>query len=67
MAPRSAESQPSTSEGSDLTEAQIDKIARRVIELMSDQVVKSIAWEVIPELAEIVVRERIKELEQETN
>ena len=66
MAPRSAESQPSTSEGSDLTEAQIDKIARRVIELMSDQVVKSIAWEVIPELAEIVVRERIKELE-ETN
>lgn len=67
MAPKSAEWQPSTSEGSDLTEAQIDKIARRVIELMSDQVVKSIAWEVIPDLAEIVVRERIKELERETN
>lgn len=65
-APKSAESLPSKTEG-DLTEAQIDKIARRVIELMSDQVVKNIAWEVIPDLAEIVVRERIKELEQETN
>lgn len=66
MTPKSTESLPSKTEG-DLTEAQIDKIARRVIELMSDQVVKNIAWEVIPDLAEIVVRERIKELEQETN
>jgi CheY-like chemotaxis protein len=50
---------------SDLTEEQIDRIARRVVQLMSDQVVRNIAWEVIPDLAEIVVKERIRELEAE--
>jgi len=67
MTPKAAESGTSSGEPRELTEAQVDKIARRVIELMSDQVVKSIAWEVIPDLAEIVVRERIKELEGDTN
>ena len=50
---------------SDLTEEQIDQIARRVVELMSDQVVRNIAWEVIPDLAEMVVKERIRQLEGE--
>lgn len=54
----------STSMG-DLSEEQIDRIARRVVQLMSDQVVKSIAWEVIPDLAEMVVKERIRQLESE--
>ncbi len=49
----------------DLSEEQIDRIARRVVQLMSDQVVKSIAWEVIPDLAEMVVKERIRQLESE--
>jgi CheY-like chemotaxis protein len=49
----------------DLTDEQIDRIARRVVQLMSDKVVRDIAWEVIPELAEIVVKERIKQLEAE--
>ncbi|HEV7922384.1 MAG TPA: response regulator [Thermoanaerobaculia bacterium] len=49
----------------DLTEDQIDRIARRVVQLMSDQVVRNIAWEVIPDLAEIVVKERIRQLEAE--
>ena len=48
-----------------LTEEQIDKIARRVVQLMSDQVVRNIAWEVIPDLAEMVVKERIRQLEAE--
>lgn len=50
---------------SDLTEEQVDRIARRVVELMSDQVVRNIAWEVIPDLAEMVVKERIRQLESE--
>lgn len=50
---------------SDLTDDQIDRIARRVVELMSDQVVRNIAWEVIPDLAEMVVKERIRQLESE--
>ena len=49
-----------------LTDEQIDRIARRVVQLMSDQVVRNIAWEVIPDLAEMVVKERIKELETES-
>lgn len=49
----------------DLTEEQIDRIARRVVQLMSEQVVRNIAWEVIPDLAEIVVKERIRQLESE--
>ena len=44
---------------------QVDRIARRVVQLMSDQVVRNIAWEVIPDLAEMVVKERIRQLEAE--
>jgi len=49
----------------DLSEDQVDRIARRVVQLMSDTVVRNIAWEVIPDLAEMVVKERIKQLESE--
>jgi CheY-like chemotaxis protein len=48
-----------------LSEEQIDRIARRVVELMSEQVVRNIAWEVIPDVAEMVVKERIRQLEAE--
>jgi CheY-like chemotaxis protein len=54
-----------SSSGSDLTEEQIDRIARRVVQMLSDQVVRNIAWEVIPDLAEMVVKERIRQLESE--
>jgi len=49
----------------ELTDEQIDRIARRVVQLMSEQVVRNIAWEVIPDLAETVVKERIRQLESE--
>ena len=49
----------------ELTDEQVDRIARRVVELMSDHVVRNIAWEVIPDLAESVVKERIRQLESE--
>jgi CheY-like chemotaxis protein len=51
--------------GGELSDDQVDRIARRVVELMSDQVVRNIAWEVIPDLAEMVVKERIRQLEAE--
>ena len=53
------------SNGVDLTEEQVDRIARRVVQMISDQVVRNIAWEVIPDLAEMVVKERIRQLESE--
>ena len=49
----------------ELTDDQVDRIARRVVQMMSDQVVRNIAWEVIPDLAEMVVKERIRQLEAE--
>src|SRR5262249_756885 len=52
-------------EGSKLSDDEVDRIARRVVQLMSDTVIRNIAWEVIPDLAEMVVKERIKQLESE--
>ncbi|HXU31138.1 MAG TPA: hypothetical protein VN851_11220, partial [Thermoanaerobaculia bacterium] len=46
-----------------LTDADVDRIARRVIELIGDRPVRDVAWEVIPDLAEVVIRDRIRELE----
>lgn len=39
----------------------IDAIARRVIELLSDRVVREVAWEVVPELAELLIKRRLDE------
>ena len=47
-----------------LSDEDIDRIARRVAELAGDRLEK-IAWEVIPDMAEIVVRERLRELEDD--
>ncbi|RLE31729.1 MAG: hypothetical protein DRJ61_10915 [Acidobacteria bacterium] len=47
-----------------LSNADVDRIARRVVELASGQLEK-IAWDVIPDMAEIVVRERLRELEED--
>ncbi len=46
-----------------LSDTDIDRIARRVIELIGDRPVREVAWEVIPDLAEVVIRDRIRELE----
>jgi CheY-like chemotaxis protein len=47
-----------------LSEADIDRIARRVLELGGERVVRRIAWDVVPELAERLVKERLEELER---
>jgi len=49
----------------ELTEEQIDQIARRVAELVGGDVVREVAWEVVPDMAEVVVRERLRMLELE--
>ncbi len=46
-----------------LTDAEVDRIARRVVELLSEKVVREVAWEVVPDLAEILVKDRIREIE----
>jgi CheY-like chemotaxis protein len=46
-----------------LSDEQIEKIARKVVELAAPQL-ERIAWEVIPDMAEMLVRTRIAELEK---
>jgi hypothetical protein len=47
-----------------LSDADVDRIARRVLELGGERVVRRIAWDVVPELAERLVKERLEELER---
>ncbi len=48
--------------GTGLSDDDVDRIARRLLELASDRI-EHIAWDVIPDMAEVVVRERVRELE----
>lgn len=49
----------------ELTDEQVDQIAKRVVELIGPDAVREVAWEVVPDMAEIVVRERLHLLERE--
>jgi len=49
-----------------LSPEMIDAIARRVVEMMSDKVVREIAWEVVPDLAELLIQRRLEEKESQT-
>ena len=51
-------------EGSSLSDAALDKLADLVVKKLTDRVVREIAWEILPGVAESVVRQRIKELEE---
>jgi CheY-like chemotaxis protein len=62
-APMFAEPQPSsatTLTTDQLTPEMIDAIARRVVEMMSDKVVREIAWEVVPDLAELLIKQQLE-------
>ena len=48
-----------------LADADVERIARRVVELLAPQVLREVAWEVVPDLAEVAIRSRIRELEAE--
>jgi hypothetical protein len=53
---------PAASMTTGLSDEDVERIARRVVELAADRI-EHIAWEVIPDMAEIIVRERVRELE----
>ncbi len=48
-------------EAGSLSQETIDAIARRVVEMMSDKVVQDIAWEVVPDLAELLIKKQLEE------
>jgi CheY-like chemotaxis protein len=47
----------------DLSDADVDRIARRVVELLGEKIVRDVAWDVVPDLAEVLLKARIRELE----
>lgn len=51
--------------GGRLSDEDVDRIARRVVELMADKAIRDVAWEVIPDMAEVVIRDRLRELESQ--
>ena len=52
-------------EALELTDEQVEKIAQRVAELLGPEVIRDVAWQVVPDMAEVVVRERLHSLERE--
>jgi CheY-like chemotaxis protein len=44
-----------------LSPEMIDVIARRAVEMLSEQVIREIAWEVVPDLAELLIKRRLEE------
>jgi DNA-binding response OmpR family regulator len=43
----------------------MESIIQQVVERLSDDVVREVAWEVVPDLAERLVRQRIRQIEEE--
>lgn len=50
-----------TANVSDLWPETVDAIARRLVEQMSEKIVREIVWEVVPELAELLIKQRLDE------
>ena len=48
-----------------LSDGDVDRIARRLVELLGDKTVRDVAWEVIPDMAEVVIKDRLRELESQ--
>jgi CheY-like chemotaxis protein len=62
-----ANATPSSSFAPDkLSPEMIDAIARRVVEMMSDKVVQEIAWEVVPDLAELMIKRQLDDKASQT-
>lgn len=48
-----------------LSDDDVERIARRVAEMVGEKAVKEVAWEIIPDLAEVLIKDRIQQLESQ--
>ena len=53
--------------GGGLSDDDVDRIARRVAEILGGDVLREVAWEVVPDLAEVVIKDRLRELENQAD
>lgn len=53
--------------GDGLSEGDVDRIAHRVAEILGADAVREVAWEVVPDLAEVVIKDRLRELESQVD
>ena len=49
----------------ELSPEMIDAVARRVVEMMSDKVVREVAWDVVPDLAELLIKRQLEDKESQ--
>jgi hypothetical protein len=49
----------------ELSPEMIDVIARRAVEYLSEKVLREIAWEVVPQLAELLIKRQLEERESQ--
>ncbi|MEM7480108.1 MAG: response regulator [Acidobacteriota bacterium] len=50
-----------------LSDDDVERIAQRVAEIVGERVAKDVAWEVIPDLAEVIIKDRLRELEDQVD
>ncbi len=55
------------SAGAAISDEDVERIARRVAEILGERAVRDVAWEVIPDLAEVVIKDRLRELESQVD
>lgn len=56
-----ASAQSHAASSSTLSPEMLDELVRRVVAHMSEQVVREVAWEVVPDLAERLIKQRLEE------
>jgi CheY-like chemotaxis protein len=58
------ERQPTGASAGSISEDELDRIADRVIKKLSTQIIENIAWDVVPDITEKIVREELKKNER---
>lgn len=61
--PAAAEAAPAEGPSGPLSDEDVDRIARRILQILGDGPIRDVAWEVVPDMAEVVIRSRLRELE----
>jgi CheY-like chemotaxis protein len=55
---------PAATSSVSMSEEELDRIADRVIQKLSTQIIENIAWDVVPDITEKIVREELKKNER---